>query len=241
MNPSDGTAEIRGRVKELLKALPRPVAISREEVFTQRNLWSIEIQSTCEQVIEYYESILMLVDQRLYRPAAALSRSIHEACFRLEYLSLKENELQDWMEWQMSRDYHSSKDFLQYETTVSDSTRRNHEAGMNDLVAAMGEAPKKRPSPWKAIGDILKDISAKEPGGYRQRLTRILYEYPSRFVHIRAGGVPSPEYVVGGARASLLLTIQIAMKLCGDEQLVPTELNGEVDEVKAMCEKLRGI
>ena len=32
-------------------------------IFAQRNLWSVEIQSTCEQVIEYYEGILLLVDQ----------------------------------------------------------------------------------------------------------------------------------------------------------------------------------
>ena len=79
MNSGDGTARVCARVNEVLKALPTPTSASREEIFEQRNLWSEEIQSTCHQVIEYYKSILILVGQELYRPAASLSRSIHEA------------------------------------------------------------------------------------------------------------------------------------------------------------------
>ena len=138
MNSGDGTARVCTRVNEVLKALPTPTGASREEIFEQRNLWSEEIQSTCHQVIEYYKSILILVGQELHRPAASLSRSIHEACFRLEYLSRNKSELRDWMEWQMNRDYYFIKDFLQYETAVSGSSKRNLEKQLRVLVAVMG-------------------------------------------------------------------------------------------------------
>ncbi len=145
------------------------------------------------------------------------------------------------MEWQMSRDYHFIKDFLQYETTVTDSSKRNFEAQMKDLVAAMGCPPKKRGFPWRSTDHILSDISSDMPDGYDKRLRRLLYEYPSRFVHIRAGGGPTPDSVVGGARSSLLLAITLAMKLCRAELLVPTDLSRETDEIVTMCNKLRGI
>ena len=241
MNSGDGTARVCARVNEVLKALPTPTGASREEMFEQRNLWSEEIQSTCHQVIEYYKSILILVGQELYRPAASLSRSIHEACFRLEYLSRNKSELRDWMEWQMNRDYYFIKDFLQYETAVSGSSKRNLEEQLRVLVAVMGGPPDKRKFPWRSTGKILSDISGDMPDGYDRRLRRLLYEYPSRFVHIRAGGGPTPDSVVGGARSSLLLAITLAMKLCRDEQVIPTDLSRETDEIVTMCDKLGGI
>ena len=242
MNCDDGTAKICARVNEVLKILPTPTSVvTPEKIFGRRNLLSVEIRSTCSQMIEYYKSILILVGQELYRPAASLSRSIQEACFRLEYLCCNENELRDWMEWQMSQDYHFIKDFLQYETTVTDSNRRNFEEQMKELVTAMGYPPKKRGFPWRSTGEILSGISDNMPDGYDKRLKRLLYEYPSRFVHLRAGGDPTPDYVVGGARSSLLLAITLAMKLCRDEQLVPTDFSRETDEIVTMCNKLRGI
>lgn len=241
MDFDDGTATVCTQVNQVLKALPPPTRALGEEIFVQRNLWSVEIQNTCYQVIEYYKSILLLVDQELYRPAASLSRSIHEACFRLEYLSRNGIELRDWMEWQMSRDYHFIKDFLQYESAVSCSIKRNYEEQMKDLIAAIGRPTKKRKFPWKSTDQILSNISSDMPDGHDKRLRRILYEYPSRFVHIRTGGAPTPDYVVGGARSSLLLTITLAMELCRDEQLIPTDLSREIDEIVTTCNKLRGI
>ncbi len=242
MNCGDGTAIVCDRVSEVLKALPTTTGASREQLFEQSNLWSVEIQNTCYQIIEYYKSISILVGQELYRPAASLSRSINEACFRLEYLSRNEGELRDWMEWQMNRDYHFIKDFLQYETTVSASSKRNFEKQMEDLVAAMGCTPKKRRKfPWRLTDEILSDISSDMPGDHDKRLRRLLYEYPSRFVHIRAGGVPTPESAVGGARSSLLLAVTLAMELCRDKQLVSTDLSRETEEIVTMCNNLRGI
>ena len=241
MNYIDDTANVCARVNEVLKALPTATGASRGEIFEQRNLWSVEIRSTCDQVMEYYKSILILVGQELYRPAASLSRSINEACFRLEYLSRNESELRDWMEWQMTRDYHLIHDLLKYETTVTDSSKQNFEAQMEYLVAAIGVPPKKRGFPWKSTHDMLSDITSDMPDGHDKRLRRLLYEYPSRFVHIRAGGVPSPDSAVGGARLSLLLAITLAMTLCRDEQLIPTDLSRETDEIVTMCNKLRAI
>ena len=241
MNFGDETATVCTRVNEVLKALPTPTGVSREEIFVQRNLWSIEIQNTCYQLIEHYKSILLLVGRDLYRPAASLSRSINEACFRLEYLSRNRTELRDWMEWQMSRDYHFIKEFLQYATAVDGLSKRNFEKQMNDLIVAMGGPPKKRKFPWRPTGQILSNISSDMPDGHDKSMRHLLYEYPSRFVHIRAGGAPTPDYVVGAARSSLLLTITLAMELCRDEQLFPTDLSREIDEIVTTCNKLREI
>ena len=90
-----------------------------EGIFALRNLWRVEIKSTCEQIIEYYESIEILTDQGRSGPAAALSRSVHEACFRLEYLCLNKCELPDWMEWQINRLYHFVSEVLQFENTIN--------------------------------------------------------------------------------------------------------------------------
>ena len=128
-----------------------------------------------------------------------------------------------------------------YETAVSGSNKRNLEEQLRVLVAVMGSPPDKRKFPWRSTVKILSDISGDMPDGYDRRLRRLLYEYPSRFVHIRARGGPTPDSVVGGARSSLLLAITLAMKLCRDEQLVPTDLSRETDEIITMCEKLRGI
>lgn len=241
MNHNDGVSEVCARVSNVLKTLPTPTGTSREDFFKRRNLWSVEIQSTCSQAIEHYRSILSLIDQGLHRPAASLSRNIHEACFRFEYLSRNKVELRDWMEWQLGRDYHFIKDFLQYETAASDSSKQNFEDQMKDLNAFMGRPPDKPKFPWKSTGHILCNISSGMPVGYKRRLRRLLYDYPSRYVHISAGGAPTSGYVLGASQASLLLTITIGTELCRDEQLVSTKLSREIEEIITLCNKLRGI
>ena len=203
MNCHDETAEVCARVEQVLKALPIPTDTSREEIFERHNLWSEEIRSTCNQVIEHYKSTVILVGQDLYRPAAALSRSIHEACFRFEYLSRNKCELQDWTEWQMSQDYQFIKDFLQFEATVSTSNKQNLGKQLKGLVDAFGGPPTQRRFPWKANGVILAAIASGMSDGYKQRLRRLLYDYPSRYVHIRGVGLPSPESVVGSSPSLL--------------------------------------
>ena len=70
--------------------IPLEVADSREKHFASKNLWSLEIESTCSQIMQFYLACCLLVNQDLPRPAAALARAIEEACYRFKYLA--ENE-----------------------------------------------------------------------------------------------------------------------------------------------------
>ena len=237
----DGTAEVCARVKEVLKALPPPEGDSRKAFFALRNLWRVEIKSACEQIIEYYESIEILTDQGRSGPAAALSRSVHEACFRLEYLCLNKCELPDWMEWQINRLYHFVSEVLQFENTINPTGKRNFQAQKNELRALLGKPPKRRGFPWRNLDCILSNISSGMPSGHDKRLRRLLFDYPSAFVHLGAIGAPVTDYSVEAARSALLLSVELAMKLCRDEQLVPNELSTEVDAIATMCDHLRQI
>ena len=88
MNTDRHTAilELCEAAEYVLDQIPLDLASSRDHHFAQANLWALEIESTCSQVIQYYRAISILINQELSRPAAALARSIHEACFRFKYL-----------------------------------------------------------------------------------------------------------------------------------------------------------
>ena len=117
--------------EHILYQMPLLATASREEYFAMDNLWSLEIESTCSQIIQYHRGVLALVDQGLSRPAATLARSIHEACFRFKYLAENEHELEDWAEWEISQDYQFAKDSLQYDVADDDTeTRRGLERAM---------------------------------------------------------------------------------------------------------------
>ena len=247
LSPGDGMAEVCGRVQEVLNALQRPKSMSREEVFKEPILWSAEIRSTCGQAIKYYESILVLVKQELYGPAGALSRSIHEASFRLEYLKLNEEELKHWMDWQFRHDYYFYDDCLKYEPCLSESTRQEFERRRQEALDLLGTRPDKCLGDyWKPAGEIRKGITANppegyDPEGYKKRLNRLLFKYPSTFVHIRWAYPPTGEYVVDGTRANLLFMIQLAMELCRDKELVPACLSGEIEGIITTCKRLRSV
>ena len=241
MERDDRLDQVCERVKKIREVLPPPTGNSRAAFFNPCNLWSLEIQSTYDQVIEHYEGIMTLVDQGLLRPAAALARNIHEASFRLEYLKRNENKLTDWFEWQISRDYYFIDDFLRYEKPANDSIEGALRAQQEELEDRVGGRPLKRGAPWKGTGDMTKDISKDMESGHDKRTRRLLFEYASKFVHIRAAPEPSPSYVVGGAQSGVLLVMTLAMQLCRDKKLTPTELSGEIDAIIMMCNKLRGI
>ena len=129
-NWSDMIADLCVPVEEVLRDWPSPGFTYREEFFAPSYLWKMEIESTCEQVIQYYRSTRLLIDEGLGRPAAALSRSIHECLIRLDYLSDHPEELLDWFRWQLSRDYHLYRDTVRYGERVSDEATRNLQQGM---------------------------------------------------------------------------------------------------------------
>ena len=104
----DRVDELCRRVREAMWDLPEPMRATRDEFFAIGNLWRIEIHSTCDQAVEYVRGVWLLTDEGLNRPAAALSRSIHECGIRFHYLAENEDELPDWFLWQMSHDYHAT-------------------------------------------------------------------------------------------------------------------------------------
>ena len=79
---SDRMNELFLRVRAAIWDLPDPVRTTRDEFFAIDNLWEIEIRSTCDQAVEYVRGVWLLIDEGLNRPAAALSRSIHECWMR---------------------------------------------------------------------------------------------------------------------------------------------------------------
>ena len=66
--------------EHILCQIPLRAAASRDEYFAMHNLWSLEIESTCSQIIQYYRGVRALVDQGLSRPAATLARGIIYVC-----------------------------------------------------------------------------------------------------------------------------------------------------------------
>ena len=238
MDRQSAAIAICGRVEDVLKELPCLTDISHGDFFTTDNLWRREILSTCSQVVEYYRSILVLTEQNLLRPAAALSRTIHEYCFRFEYLSVNEGELRGWTEWQMKRDYQFHNDFLKYETSVSPINRWLVARDARKLASVLGSSPGKAGDHWKSNSEILGAISSSLPQGHDKRLRRLLFDCPSTYVHIRVNEEPTPQYVQGASEASVLLTIKIAMELCRDKGFAPNGLKDEVSGIANVCDQL---
>ncbi len=232
------TIEVCADVEKVLNELPRTAIKSRQELLVMHNLWRIEIPSTCGQILDHYQSVLLLTNQRLPRPAAALSRSIHEAAFRFEYLASNENELQDWTEWQISRDYHASKDTLQYDTTLSAETRCAIANRIRTFEDLLGGPPPKPPYPWKSTSVILSNLASGSHDGIDKRLRRLLIEYPSTFVHIRVSEAPSVQWTVRWTETSVLVAMQTAMELCQDKGMVSHEMSETARKVAAKCKNL---
>ena len=223
--------------EDVLSELPGWTMASCDEFFESDNLWRVEIQSTCSQIIEHYRGILLLIDQGLPRPAAALSRSIHEACFRFDYLVDNEHEVRDWTEWQLNQDYHSLSDSLQYDTGFYAETKRVQEEIKKRFADLLGGPPaKRRPHPWKDTSIIFASVARNLPDGVDKKLQRILIGFFSGYVHIRRGIEPPAEWTEGSAETSVLLAIQRSMELCRDKGL----LSHEADEVASGIVKICG-
>ena len=100
--------------EHILYQIPLRVAVSNEEFFATGNLWGLEIESTCSQIIrwEYHRGVRALIGQgSTDLVLQQLSQGvIHEACFRFKYLAENEHELKDWTEWQITQDYKFARD-----------------------------------------------------------------------------------------------------------------------------------
>ena len=228
-------------VEQVLKELPEVTRTSHEEFFETGNLWRCQIQSTCVQVQEYYDSVWTLADRRLLRPAAALSRSIHEMSIRLEYLNHQEGFLADWWTWQITRDYFFFADQLRYDE-LSPLNRVLQNKGKSECQKLLGAQPQKRGGPsWKSTSEMIAGAAKGMPKGYVKRWTRLLFAYPSNYVHVRHAQEPTPAYVIGSSQSSVLVTMQVAMEICRDRQLGSGLTIQAINDIVARCESLRGI
>ncbi len=228
--------EVCERAAEVLQEL-RPKGGPHVEFFEMGNLWRFEIWGTCPSVIEHYYSILSLVDQGLVRPAAALSRGVHEAHIRFEYLVDNEHELQSWVEWRMGQEYHRCREYLQFDSGANPNLDSESAELMDNLEALLGGPPKKPAFPWRSARMMLENIAGHLPGGFHKRLRRRLIEFPSDYVHIGFSGEPVPSSVVGTTELCVLLTVQRAMSLCRDKGLLSAQATKTADEIVTKCDQ----
>lgn len=233
-----GTIDICASVEPLLDALPKASMTTRENFFALDNLWKLEIPSTCDQILEHYMGILLIVERNLSRPAAALSRNIHEAAFRFVYLASNEDELPSWVRWQMARDYHSFRDALTYDTTLNVEAKRNLVERIGTFEYLLDGRPRKPAYPWKETSKVLRFLNSNRPNGIDRRLQRTLITYPSQYVHIRVSAKPSTQWVVGWAETSVLACMQRAMELCVGKQLLTADFVARAESIVGACKTL---
>ena len=234
-NSSEAIAELCSRVEEALKNLPGPDRTSREAFFHPYSLWKMELPATCGQVIEYMRSIILLLNQGLNRPAMALSRSIHECYIRFEYLLDREDELRDWFEWQISRDYHSCCDRLSYDTGLPEEDKQGLWTDKKIMEELLGKVPAKRADQWKSTMTMLKVISRNLPAGADLQMRRHLIAYPSDYVHLRTSSIPSIGQIIGISVISFSEILRKAVKLCTDRRMIDLP----VGDIEGLCRRVR--
>ena len=233
----DAIAEVCVRVKGALKQLPDPSHTSREEFFAVDNLWKIEIPSTCEQAVEYVRGVMLLIDEGLNRPAAALSRSVHECCIRFHYLSVNEDELPDWFKWQMSHDYHATRDTLcnyVVQGAADEQRAQRLREEIKHVGDFLGEAPRKQKYPWKSARSMLQDVTSSLGPEAHGPLYRQLIADPSDYVHVYVSGRPPWASTMRLTEISFAATIKRAMQLCTSKQL----LSPTAAEIEALCDQV---
>ena len=231
---SEEVAAVVTRVKDVLWDLPGPVHSPPREFFAVANLWKIEIPSTCRQSIEYVRGVMVLVDGGLDRPAAALSRSIHECYIRFEYLSAHEDQLVDWFRWKKKHEYHAARDTLRNFSDLSEESRQRLQQSIQDIKAILGETPGKRKYQWMPMTSMLRDVAGGfAPGDYGP-MYRLLIADPSEYVHALGSSTPSPFGVIELTEISFALIIKRAMQLCTSKQL----LGPSAAEIEALCDQI---
>lgn len=231
-------------VAQVLNELPEVTRTSHEDFFETSNLWRCQVQSTCVQVREYYDSIWILAERGLLRPAAALSRSIHESSIRLEYLNYQEGSLEDWWKWQIKRAYFFFDDQLRYDE-LSSLNRVLRNKDKCEYEKLLGVRPTKNVAPqWKKTKELIAGAAKGMPEGYEKRWYRLLFAYPSNYVHISDASQaqePTLAYVVGSSQSSVLMTMQVAMEICRDRRLGSCQTTQAADDIVALCQSLPGV
>lgn len=233
--------------RDVLGHLPAPDAATRKAYFSDENLWSLETNTVCGLVHEYYAGVLACIEQQLTFPAAALTRCVHEVCFRFKYLVEHEGELRDWEEWQLAQDYHLLKASLEHDVGVMipdgdgelGHMLKGKMAAIEDLL---GGPPPQRPHPWRStsqIFDNLVDVATlpnKRSRGFRRHTIGFFSEY----IHPRRFLIPPEDLTLFSVAFSVLLTLRRAMELCQQKLLLSPEAHAQAGKVMEECERLLG-
>ena len=222
----------------VLEQIPIRAVASREEFFEKGNLWSLEVESVGSLIIQYYRGVSLLIYQDLQRPAAALARSIHEACFRFKYLVENEHELKDWAEWQIAQDYKWISDTLRHSPPPDDETRLDFERKLEWWAHLLGGPPTKHPNSWKSTGELFGYLAADLTDGSEKRLRRHLIGFFSEYVHPRRIMEPPPQFTLATVEFSVLLTIRRAMEVCCEKELISLDAREQARQIVAECEEL---
>lgn len=230
--------QLCGRVEKALAGLPDQNPTTLDEILDTDFLWKMEVFWTCGQVIEHFRGVRLLIEAGLYRPAAALSRSVHESHVRFDYLVDNEDQLRDWFEWQWARDYHQFKDELNYDSMLSrENSDRLHE-DMALIVGLLGKTPRKPSHPWKSVKEMLNDRDETDEAGRTLRVHRWLFTDLSQYVHISGSYAPSAQLTTWLTETSVLATLCRAMRLCQDKRII----DPPTGEIAARCwETLLGL
>ena len=221
------------------------IVVTRETYFLDEHLWRLEIETVCGLVHEYYSGVLVCIEQQLEFPAAALTRSVHEVCFRFKYLAEHEWELRDWEEWQLAQDYHMLKTFLEHDLRFlnpNDDGEFWHmvKGKMADIENLLGGSPPPRRHPWRTtsqIFDNLLDVATlpkERARGFRRHTIGFFSEY----THPRRFPVPPEGLTLFSADFSVLLTLRRAMELCRKKNLLPPEADKRASQIMEECERL---
>lgn len=233
---TDKIDQLSLRVREALREIPDYVRQPKDEYFAIDNLWKIEITSTCKQAVEYLRAVILLTDEGLDRPAAALSRSLHELFIRFRYLSEYENELPDWFFWQISRDYYATVDTLNH-TVVQDErdekARHGLQRELRDIKYFLGEVPKERNFPWKSARNMLRELTVGSEWD-PESLHRQLIGNPSDWVHIYVSSYPNVFTIIELSEASFVWTVKTAMQLCHNKSLI----GPSATEIVTVCDQV---
>ena len=100
-------------------------------------------------MLNHHDAVLLLMGHGLDEPAIALSRSIHESYFRLQFLVDNEHELPSWTRWQMRRDFFACKDTLDFDENLDTRIRQHMQQVVGIVERLLGGQPNNRKNHWK--------------------------------------------------------------------------------------------
>ena len=224
--------------ESLLAEFPERTTTSREAFFEPGNLWRLEVKSTCNQIFGHYRAVLVLIDQGLPRPAAALARSIKEAYFRFLYLVENQDQLEDWTRWQLSQDFWSLRDSLEFDTYFPAHIQQAQVELMAKYAGLLGGPPRSRKNQWKGAKEIFRGATQNLPAGAGDWLYRTGFGFFSGYVHIRKAVEPPPEFTGKSSEMDVLMSITAAMVLCLDQNMFSQEASDLANKILVICERL---